>query len=80
MKNKDKMISFSDFSDVYFDKLTEDEILAYIETESPYDKAGGYGVQDWLGMCKVRRIEGSYFNIMGLPIHRVYEALKEFNN
>ena len=80
MKNQDKMISFSDFSEVYFDELTEDEIRRYIETESPYDKAGSYGVQDWLGMCKVNRIEGSYYNIMGLPIHRVYEALNEFNN
>jgi len=72
--NKNK-ISFTDETKVYFKNLTEEEILFYIKNYKPFDKAGSYGAQDWLGLIGVKKIEGSYFNVMGLPIHRVYEEL-----
>ncbi|MBT3302241.1 MAG: septum formation protein Maf [Bacteroidetes bacterium] len=69
------VITFSDISLVTFRELTEDEILYYIEHHKPYDKAGAYGVQDFIGMVGIERIEGSFYNVMGLPIHKVYKAL-----
>ncbi|MGZ3863046.1 MAG: Maf family nucleotide pyrophosphatase [Bacteroidia bacterium] len=68
-------ISFTDETKVFFRNLTEAEILFYIENYKPFDKAGSYGAQDWLGLVGVDKIEGSYFNVMGLPVHKVYEAL-----
>ncbi len=72
--NKNK-VSFTDETKVYFKNLSEEEILFYIENYKPFDKAGSYGAQDWLGLIGVEKIEGSYFNVMGLPINRVYEEL-----
>jgi len=72
--------SFSDRSEVHFEHLTDDEIAHYIHTCKPFDKAGAYGVQEWIGLCKIRRIEGSYANVMGLPVHRVYDELRHFSN
>ncbi len=76
----EKMISFTDTSVVYMDEMTEEEIDWYVDTCSPYDKAGSYGIQDWIGHCKVKRIEGSYDTIMGLPTHRVYATLRNWNS
>lgn len=73
-KQKEKL--FTDCSRVHFHPITEEEIAFYIEQFRPFDKAGSYGIQDWIGLCKVRAIEGSYANIMGLPIDRVYHELK----
>ncbi|MFN0014932.1 MAG: Maf family protein [Saprospiraceae bacterium] len=70
--------SFSDRSEVVFETLSDAEIEYYIQTCKPYDKAGAYGVQEWIGLCKIRRIEGSYANVMGLPVHRVYAELQHF--
>jgi septum formation protein len=70
--------SFSDHSEVVFEHLTDDEIDYYIRICKPFDKAGAYGVQEWIGLCKIRRIEGSYANVMGLPVHRVYAELQHF--
>ncbi len=70
--------SFSEPTDVYFDELTDAEIEYYIQSCRPFDKAGAYGVQEWIGHCKIRRIEGSYTNVMGLPVHRVYAELQNF--
>jgi septum formation protein len=70
--------SFNDTSKVYFKKLQEWEIEYYIENYRPFDKAGGYGIQEWIGMTGIEKIEGSYFNVMGLPIHRVHDYLKQF--
>ena len=70
--------TFSDRSEVFFDPLSDEEIDYYIRSCQPFDKAGSYGVQEWIGLCKIRRIEGSYANVMGLPVHRVYEALQSF--
>jgi len=77
LRSTDKKLSFSDTSEVHFATLTKKEIDSYVDSPSPHDKAGSYGIQDGLGMVAVTKIVGSYFNIMGLPIHRVYA---EVNN
>lgn len=71
--------TFSDQTNVYFKPLSAEEITFYIRQYKPFDKAGAYGAQEWLGMIAVERIEGSYFNVMGLPVHKVYEALRSFD-
>ena len=63
---------------MFFDELSVDEIEYYVDNFKPYDKAGAYGIQEWIGYIAVRKIEGSYFNIMGLPIQRLYQVLKQF--
>jgi septum formation protein len=63
---------------VLFARLTSEEIEHYIDNHSPFDKAGSYGAQDWIGLVAIDRLEGSYFNVMGLPVHKVYQALKSF--
>lgn len=68
--------TFIDTANVFFRALTDKEIDYYIDTCKPFDKAGSYGVQDFIGMVGIPRMEGSYFTVMGLPIHRVYEALQ----
>lgn len=60
---------------VYFKELSHEEILYYIKNFQPFDKAGGYGIQEWIGYIGINRIEGSYFNVMGLPLHLVYKTL-----
>lgn len=70
--------TFSEHTDVYFDEMDDTEIAYYIRTCQPFDKAGAYGVQEWIGHCKIRRIEGTYANVMGLPVHRVYAELQQF--
>jgi septum formation protein len=70
--------TFSVISDVTFSALTDEEIDFYVEEYRPYDKAGAYGVQEWIGYVAVTHIEGSFYNIMGLPIQRLYTELKEF--
>jgi septum formation protein len=72
-----KQVALSDTTDVYFRKLDEAEIAHYVAQYKPFDKAGSYGVQEWIGMTGIIRIDGSYFNVVGLPIHKVYEVLKE---
>ena len=76
--NAERSISFSVTTRVEFDELSNAEIQYYIERYQPMDKAGAYGIQEWIGWCKIRRIEGSYSNIMGLPSRAVYQALMEF--
>jgi septum formation protein len=70
-----RQVIFSDQTTVYFRPLTPAEIDYYIDTCQPYDKAGSYGAQDWLGLAAITRLEGSYFNVMGLPTHRVWAEL-----
>jgi septum formation protein len=70
--------TFSDTTKVTFDSLTPEEVTYYIENFKPYDKAGAYGIQDWIGLAACSRIEGSYFNVVGLPVHMVYLELKNF--
>jgi septum formation protein len=71
---------FSDESKVYFKQLSEEEISYYVSKCEPLDKAGAYGVQEWIGAVGIYKIEGSYFNVMGLPVHLVYQHLKLLNN
>jgi septum formation protein len=73
----DQQRTFSGISDVTFSTLTDEEIQYYIQTYQPFDKAGGYGIQDWIGLCKVEKIEGTYSNIMGLPMELVYRELSK---
>lgn len=68
--------SFAAVSEVQFSSLTEEEMDYYIHNYCPYDKAGAYGVQEWIGFIGVESIQGSYFNVMGLPIQRLYKELK----
>jgi septum formation protein len=74
----DKKVSFHAVSEVCFDDLTDDEIIYYVDHFSPYDKAGAYGIQEWIGYVGISRIEGSFYNVMGLPVHKLYQHLKEF--
>lgn len=75
-QNQEKV--FTEITKVFFDDLTDDEIHYYIHNYKPFDKAGAYGAQDWIGYVAVNRIEGSYFNVMGLPVHRLYKELLTF--
>ena len=70
--------SFSVTSTVSFRALSNEEIDYYIETYKPYDKAGAYGIQEWIGYVAVKSINGSFYNVMGLPLHRLYQELKSF--
>lgn len=73
-----KKETFTATTEVWFKDLTDDEIAYYVDTYKPYDKAGAYAIQEWIGHIGIRRIEGSYFNVVGFPVQRVYEALKAF--
>lgn len=72
-----RQVVFSDQTTVHFRPLSAAEISHYIATARPFDKAGAYGAQDWLGMVGISRLEGSYFTVMGLPTHRVWEELEK---
>jgi septum formation protein len=74
----DKRKTFHVISEVRFSKINEDEINYYLDNFQPYDKAGAYGVQEWIGYVGVEHISGSYFNVMGLPVQRLYTELKRW--
>ena len=76
---KKKTVQFASTSKVTFAALTDEEIAYYVDTYKPYDKAGAYGIQEWIGYVAVTRIEGSYFNVMGLPIQKLYSELKKIS-
>jgi len=69
---------FHDETIVHFKELSLEEITYYVDNYHPFDKAGAYGIQEWIGFIGVTRIEGSYFNVMGLPVHKLYEELLNF--
>jgi len=71
-------ITVSDTAYVHFKALSDNEITYYVDNFKPFDKAGAYGIQEWIGYIGITKIEGSYFTIMGLPVHLVYEKLAEF--
>ncbi|MDY5084189.1 MAG: Maf-like protein [Prevotella sp.] len=73
-----KQHSFSVTTDVTFKELSDDEIDYYVSNYHPLDKAGAYGIQEWIGYIGVTSLQGSYFNVMGLPVQRIYEALADF--
>lgn len=70
--------TFTDTSIVCFKRLSDREIRYYINKYQPFDKAGAYGIQEWIGYAKIDKLEGSFYNVMGFPTHRVYDALQEF--
>jgi len=70
--------SFYSSTKVTFTELSDEELIFYIRKFRPYDKAGAYGIQEWIGLAACSKIEGSYFNVMGLPVHQVYKELVEF--
>jgi septum formation protein len=74
----DEIISFSNTSKVYFDNISDNRIINYVKNEQPLDKAGSYGIQESIGMIGIRKIEGCYYNIMGLPVNQLYNELKTF--
>lgn len=78
LKTADKLRLFNVNTSVTFRVLTQEEITYYVEKYKPFDKAGSYGVQEWIGYIGVERIEGSYTNVMGLPVQSVYMELKKF--
>jgi septum formation protein len=71
-------VSFLSSTEVFFCELTDEEAEHYVDQYRPFDKAGAYGIQEWIGFVGVERIEGSYFNVMGLPVHQLYTELKRF--
>ena len=75
---KSKKISFTSVSDVKFAELRDEEIQFYVDTYHPFDKAGAYGIQEWIGAVAVEKINGSFYNVMGLPVHHLYQELKKF--
>jgi len=78
LSSLNKSVAFSDSAWVTFGDLGDDELDYYLDLYSPMDKAGAYGVQEWIGYVGVEKIEGSYFNVMGFPIYKVYRELKRF--
>lgn len=78
IKNKRKTVTFTAFTDVWFRPLSDEEIVFYVDKYRPFDKAGAYAVQEWIGAAAISRIEGSYYNVMGLPSKMVFTELEKF--
>ncbi|MFW6043766.1 MAG: Maf family protein [Marinilabiliaceae bacterium] len=77
-RTSDKEVAFTDITTVHFKPLDIEQIQFYIENDQPFDKAGAYGIQEWIGVTGIERIEGCYFNVMGLPVPRLTDELKIF--
>lgn len=80
LRTPDQQVSFSDTTEVVFKKLLPEEIDYYISVHQPFDKAGSYGVQEYIGYIGVERLSGSFYNVMGLPMHRLYEELRKLRS
>ena len=78
MTTLEKQVKFAVHSKVDFAELEDAEIIHYVDTFQPYDKAGAYGIQEWIGYIGVKGINGSFYNVMGLPVQRLYRELKKF--
>ena len=78
IKNKRKTVTFTASTDVWFRPLSDEEIVFYVDNYKPFDKAGAYAVQEWIGAAAISRIEGSYYNVMGLPSKMVFTELEKF--
>ena len=78
LRSSSKIEKFAVLTRVYFKELTRDEIDFYVRNFKPFDKAGAYGAQEWMGYVAISRLEGSYFNVMGLPVMEVWEKLQSF--
>ncbi len=77
LRCKNKMLTFSDLSEVTFKKLSEKEINYYVNKYKPFDKAGAYGIQEWIGLVGIKKIKGSFYNIMGFPTQKFMEYTKD---
>ena len=73
-------IAFADITEVEFHTLPDQQIEYYVEHYQPFDKAGAYAIQEWIGVVGIKRVEGDFYNVMGLPVSRVVKALKQFGN
>ncbi len=78
LSSKNKTVNFGVSTDVYFKVLRTEEITYYVDHYKPYDKAGAYGIQEWIGITGIEKINGSFYNVMGLPVQRLYEELISF--
>ncbi len=78
--NREKQLSFVDVTDVEFHPLTREQIAFYVDKYQPFDKAGAYAIQEWIGVVGIKCIKGDFYNVMGLPVSRVIRALKKFDN
>ncbi|MCP9200694.1 Maf-like protein [Gramella sp. GC03-9] len=76
----EKQLVLNNTTKVFFSELEKEEIQFYVDKYKPYDKAGGYAIQEWIGLIGIEKIEGSYFNVVGLPTHLVYRTLKKLAN
>jgi septum formation protein len=74
----DKQVLIEDVAWVYFNPLSPSEVAYYVEKYKPFDKAGGYGIQEWIGYVAIEKIEGSFYTVMGLPVHRLYKELSQW--
>lgn len=75
IKSLNFQVITNDTTNVYFKELSDEEIHYYIKTYKPFDKAGAYGIQEWIGFIAIEKLEGSYFNVVGLPVHKLYKEL-----
>ena len=78
LRSREKKRTFAVETLVYFREMSEEEIAYYVDNYRPFDKAGAYGIQEWIGYVAIERIEGSFFNVMGLPVQRLYTELMDF--
>ncbi|HEY1870578.1 MAG TPA: Maf family protein [Chitinophagaceae bacterium] len=79
IKKADKEISFADSTQVYFHELSKEQIEFYVDKYEPYDKAGAYAIQEWIGVVGIKSVAGDFYNVMGLPVSRVVHELKKFD-
>jgi septum formation protein len=77
LRTSQRTISFTEKTDVFFRSLSDEELAYYVDNYRPFDKAGAYGIQEWIGMVGISHIYGCYYNVMGLPVARVYEAIRQ---
>lgn len=80
LRTAQRSTSFTECTHVHFRQLTDSEIAYYVDTYRPFDKAGAYGIQEWIGMVGIERIEGCYYNVMGLPVARLYKELMSLSS
>lgn len=78
LRSREKTLTRTDTTQVWFKPLSEEEICYYVDRFRPYDKAGAYAIQEWIGYAGITRIDGSYFNVVGFPVHCVYDMLQQF--
>ena len=78
LRTPDRTLSFDAHSEVFFGPLTHEAIIYYIDHYQPFDKAGSYGIQEWIGYVGIEGIQGSFYNVMGLPIQKLYDQLNRF--